>query len=280
MSRRAVNEWAGHSLQDLKDRWGRDTVHLYGRIDSTNAAAGARAEVGAPAGTIVRCRAQPEGRGRAGHSWYSPEDRGLYLSMILRPSDLSHPAMVSILSGLGIVERLDAGFPGLQPALKWPNDIIAAGQKLGGVLAEASWRDAHPLHLVVGVGLNIRPLGGDAPGELQGLATAVDTVLGEPVDFAEVADRVIEGLETWLPRSPIALTSDLLERVDRYDWLRDRRARFTPPGAEEGQPGTCVGIAPDGALLFRPDRGALKRVTDGVIDPWALSRVARSGEAS
>jgi BirA family biotin operon repressor/biotin-[acetyl-CoA-carboxylase] ligase len=188
--------------------------------------------------------------------------------------------MVSILSGLGIVERLDAGFPGLQPALKWPNDIVAMGLKLGGVLAEASWQDAHPMHLVVGVGLNIRPLGADAPAELQGLATTMDSVLGQPADFAAVADRVIEGLETWLPRSPITLTADLLDRVDRYDWLRDRRARFTPPGAEEGQPGTCVGIAPDGALLFRPDRGALKRVTDGVVDPWMLSDVAPGGEAS
>lgn len=280
MSRREAKKWAGHSLEDLKDRWGRDSVHLYGTIDSTNEAARELAEEGAPAGTVLLCREQTAGRGRAGHAWYSPEDRGLYMSMILRPTDLSHPAMVSILSGLGIVERLDAGFPGLQPALKWPNDIVARGLKLGGVLAEASWQDAHPMHLVVGVGLNIRPLGADAPAELQDLATTMDSVLGEPANFAAVADRVIEGLETWLPRSPVTLTSDLLDRVDRYDWLRDRRARFTPPGAEEGQPGTCVGIAPDGALLFRPDRGALKRVTDGVVDPWMLSDVAPTGEAS
>jgi BirA family biotin operon repressor/biotin-[acetyl-CoA-carboxylase] ligase len=188
--------------------------------------------------------------------------------------------MVSILSGLGIVERLDAGFPGLSPALKWPNDIVAGGLKLGGVLAEASWQDAHPLYLVVGVGLNIRPLDESAPAELEGLATAMESLLGEPVPFVTVADRVIEGLELWLPRSPVSLTADLLSRVDRYDWLRDRRARLTPPGAEEGQPGTCVGIAPDGALLFRPDQGALRRVTDGVVDPWAASDPARKGEAS
>ena len=61
----------------------------------------------------------------------------------------------------------------------------------------------------------------------------------------------------------------LLDRVDRYDWLRDRRGVLTLPGEDQGQAGTCVGIAPDGALLFRPDRGALRRVMDGVIDPWA-----------
>ena len=60
------------------------------------------------------------------------------------------------------------------------------------------------------------------------------------------------------------------DRVDRYDWLRDRRAVLSLPrgGETEKYHGTCVGIAPDGALLFRPDRGALRRVTDGVVDPW------------
>lgn len=279
MSRRRASEWAGEALEDLRDRWGRDSVHLYGKVDSTNEIARELAEDGAPEGTLVLCREQTAGRGRAGHSWYSPGDAGLYLSMILRPSDISHPGMISILAGLGIVERLAAGYPDLRPALKWPNDIVAGGLKLGGVLSEASWQDARPLHLVVGVGLNVRPLGRGAPAELEGRATAMQTVLGESVELVDVADRVIEGLEMWLPKAPSMLTGDLLDRVDRYDWLRDRRATLTPPGAETGQPGTCVGIAPDGALLFRPDQGALRRVSDGVVDPWATMSSPAGGDA-
>jgi len=188
--------------------------------------------------------------------------------------------MISILAGLGIVESLDRGFSGLRPGLKWPNDIVAGGLKLGGALAEAAWLDGRPQHLVVGVGLNVRPLGKDAPGELEGRATSMQAVMGEPVPLVEVADRVIDGLETWLPRAPASLSGELLERVDRYDWLRDRRVRLTPPGAETGQPGTCVGIAPDGALLFRPDQGALRRVTDGVVDPWAGTSPTERGDAT
>jgi BirA family biotin operon repressor/biotin-[acetyl-CoA-carboxylase] ligase len=176
--------------------------------------------------------------------------------------------MISIVGGLGVLERLDVRFQGLAPRLKWPNDLIAGGLKFGGILAEATWSESRPRYLVVGVGINVRPLGSDAPAEVRDRATAIDAEIGETASLVEVADCVIAGLETWLPRAPVSLEGDLLTRVDRYDWLRDRRARLTLPGAEEGQTGTCVGIAPDGALLFRPDRGALRRVSDGVVDPW------------
>ena len=271
MSRRETAKWDGHALKDLQERWRRESVILYGKIDSTNQAASELADGGAPAGTVVVCREQTVGRGRAGHKWYSPRDAGLYLSLLLRPRQILHPSLVSILAGLGIVEKLDRAFRGLGPGLKWPNDVIASGRKLGGVLAEASWSDSHPRYLVLGVGLNVRPLSSKAPRKVQERATALDAELGQAVPLVEVADAVIAGLEKWLPDPPPTHDGALLEQVDRYDWLRDRRAVLTLPGegASEGHPGTCVGIAPDGALLFRPDRGALRRVADGVVDPWA-----------
>lgn len=268
MSRRTTTSWGGETLAALKERWDRDSVYLYGSIDSTNEAARELADGGAPSGTVVLCREQTAGRGRAGHDWYSPRDAGLYLSLILRPADLSHPAMISILAGLGVVEQMDRKFDGLSPGMKWPNDLVAGGLKVGGVLAEASSSEAGPQNLVLGVGINVRPLGPGAPSELVGRSTSIESVVGGPVSLLDVADCVIDGLETWLPGAPVSLEGNLLALVDRYDWLRDRRARLTLPRDEDSQPGTCVGIAPDGALLFRPDRGALRRVTDGVVDPW------------
>ena len=251
MSRRKTTEWDGESLEALQARWDRESVHLYGKIDSTNEAARELADEGAPAGTVVLCREQTAGKGRAGHAWYSPRD------------------MISILAGLGVAEHLDERFRGLAPGLKWPNDLVAGGLKLGGVLAEAYWSESGPRHLVLGVGINVRPLGREVPADFAGRATSVAAVLGRSVPLVEVADCVVGGLETWLTRAPASLEGPLLALVDRYDWLRDRRAKLTLPGDEQSQPGTCVGIAPDGALLFRPDRGALRRVTDGVVDPWA-----------
>jgi biotin-[acetyl-CoA-carboxylase] ligase BirA-like protein len=268
MSRRKTTEWGGESLEALQTRWDRESVYLYGKIDSTNEVARELADGGAPSGTVVLCREQTAGRGRAGQAWYSPRDAGLYLSLILRPADLSHPAMISILAGLGVVERLDRSFRGLSPKLKWPNDLVAGGLKVGGVLPEALSSESGPRSLVLGVGINVRPLGSGAPTGLAGRSTSIESVTGEPVSLLDVADCAVAGLETWLPGAPAALEGNLLALVDRYDWLRDRRVRLALPGDGDSQPGTCVGIAPDGALLFRPDRGALRRVIDGVVDPW------------
>ena len=155
MSRRQVKKWAGHSAEELRERWGRESVFLFGSVDSTNQAAADLAEEGAPEGSIVLAREQSAGRGRDGRRWHSPPGSGLYLSMLYRPGVAELGPLISILAGLGVTRRLDYAFPGLDPAVKWPNDIMAGDRKIGGILAEAVWGDGGPRHLVVGVGLNV-----------------------------------------------------------------------------------------------------------------------------
>ena len=269
MSKKSEVEWGGLSALQLGERWSRDTVHVLDSVESTNDAAKQLVEEGAPDGTIVLAREQTKGRGRAGHSWHSPHDAGVYLSIVYHPRDLSHPAPLVILAGLGIVEELERTFRGLRPMLKWPNDLMVGDGKFGGILAEAAWSDAAPRYLVVGTGINVRPLGRKAPKDVRRGGTALDDHLGEPAELVEVADAVVRGLERHLSHPEPVITAALLDEVDRHDWLRDRRARLTTPRTDEaeahGTSGVCVGIAPDGALLFRPDRGALRRVQAGTV---------------
>jgi BirA family biotin operon repressor/biotin-[acetyl-CoA-carboxylase] ligase len=267
MSKRSGTDWDAYTEADLRERWGRESVHLLESVDSTNEAAKQLAEEGAPDGTIVIAREQTEGRGRAGARWHSPRDGGIYLSMVYHPRDLSHPGPLVILAGLGIAQELERSFPVLRPMLKWPNDLIIADRKVGGLLAEASWSEAAPKYLVVGVGLNVRPLGRKGPKAVRDSATALDDHLDAPADVAEVTDAVVRGLEQHLSHPEPVLTQALLGELDRRDWLRDRRVVLTVPGAEHDSvtPGVSVGIAPDGALLFRPDRGALRRIMTGSL---------------
>jgi len=266
MSYRQVSSWGGISRAELERRWGRDAVYLYGRIDSTNDVARELADADAPAGAIVLGREQTEGRGREGKSWHSPPDRGVYVSMIFRPGELENPSLLSVLAGLGIAAELHAAFPGLHPMLKWPNDVLADGRKLGGVLVEAAWSGEVPRHVIAGVGLNVRPPGESMPPEVAAWATSLDTMLGREVPLVNVADAAICGLERRLTRPVGRLDAGLLELLDEYDWLRDRRARVTLPDAGTPLSGVCAGIAPDGALLFRPDRGALRRVSSASVE--------------
>ena len=259
--------WDGWTAERLGERWKRDRVVALASATSTNDEARRLAEEeDAPAGTIVAAREQTAGRGRGGRKWSSPADAGVYLSMLFRPEALE-PAPVSILAGLGIARALDAAFPDLHPAIKWPNDLYAGGLKLGGVLSEAAWSDGRPRYLVVGVGINVRPLGKGISRDIARRATSIDEELETTVSLVEVADAVVEGLSAHLDSARPRLGPRDLADLDRYDGMRDRRGTLVPPGDAEPLPGKCVGIAPDGALLFRPDRGALQRVTDGSLIP-------------
>lgn len=265
MSRRQVRAWAGSSIEDLRRRWGRETVKTYGKIDSTNAAAKELAEAGAEAGTIVVCREQTAGRGRQERRWHSPPDTGLYLTMIFRPEASVLPPLASVLAGLGVVLALDRHFAGLDPGLKWPNDLMARGKKLGGVLAEASWSGSGPRFFIVGVGVNVKSMSGTMAVRLRREATWIEESHPD-TDLPEVADAVIEGLERWLYDPPAALDPGALDVLDEYDWLKNRRVRATLSDDEAPLSGIAAGVAPDGALLFRPDRGALRRVTTASVE--------------
>lgn len=259
--------WDGWTAERLRKRWERERVVALASVSSTNDEARRLAEEeDEPAGLIVVAGEQTAGRGRGGRKWSSPAEAGVYLSMLFRPEALE-PAPVSILAGLGIARALDAAFPDLHPAIKWPNDLYAGGLKLGGVLSEASWSDGRPRYLVVGVGVNVRPLGKGISRDIARRATSIDEELEATVPLVEVADAVVHGLAAHLDTARPRLGPKDLADLDRYDGMRDRRGTLVPPGDAEPLPGKCVGIAPDGALLFRPDRGALQRVTDGSLIP-------------
>lgn len=255
-----MKTWGGIAVDELRRRWGRDAVFAYGEVDSTNEVARSLADDGVDDGAIVLARSQSAGRGRSGRSWFSPEG-GLYLSMVFRPGEAPVPPLVTILAGLGVAIELSRHLAPASLSIKWPNDLVLDGRKLGGILAETHTGEDGEPRLVVGVGINVGETGW--PKTLAAEAIALDEVSELPLP--EVADAVIAGLERWLPDLPDALTPAQLDELDRRDWLKNRRIALDT-GGEEPLVGQGAGIAPDGAFLFRPDRGALRRVTTGSIE--------------
>ena len=262
-----MKTWDGPTESELRTRWRRESVFLLESVTSTNDRARELADDGAPQGSIVIAGEQTRGKGRAGRSWASPPGAGVYLTMIFRPEGLAGAGTVSIPAGLGVVRALDEAIPGLSPSLKWPNDLYADGLKFGGILTEASWEGQRLRYLVAGVGINVRPLAEGISARIARTATSVDEETGRTVPIVEVADAVIAGLERHLALPHPGLMPADLADLGRYDGMRDRRGSLVVSADEEPLPGTCVGIAPDGALLFRPDRGALRRVVDGSLIP-------------
>src|SRR5215470_20398607 len=153
-------------------------VQVVAETGSTNADLLAQAGAGAAEGLVLVAEAQSAARGRQGRRWTSPPRAALTFSVLLRPRGVP-PALlgwVPLLAGVAAAAAVRA-VTGLDTALKWPNDVIANGGKLGGILAERSGPA-----LVVGIGINVwqdrAGLPGDAATSLLLAAPAGGTVRG------------------------------------------------------------------------------------------------------
>ncbi len=259
-----ASSWEGQSREQLVERWAGRQVHLYTRIDSTNTRAKELADSGVPPGTVVVADEQLAGRGLASRRWHSPPGTGLYLSLILEPLAAPNPQLIPLLAGLGVAGAIERLTKETRLGVKWPNDIIVADRKAGGVLSEASWTGRKSNYIVVGVGVNVGQRIDDFPEPLRGVATSLAMATGRAVSRLQLADLVISEVESRCRELPVCLDDERVRQFSAYDWLRDRRCRIDEAGATSTR-GTAAGIAADGALLLRLDHGAVKRVTSGRV---------------
>ncbi|HEX2080187.1 MAG TPA: biotin--[acetyl-CoA-carboxylase] ligase [Longimicrobium sp.] len=262
MTDRPADRWEGFSAAELASRWGLPAVHLYARVGSTNDAARALADAGAPHGTLVIAEEQTAGRGRSGRAWSSPPGLGVWMSMVARPASLPAPGLLPILVGLAAAEAID---PFVKPAMtqvKWPNDLQLAGKKVAGILCEGSWDGGEPGAVIVGVGMNVLHAPDDFPDEVRETATSLRIAAWWSPPRAEVAGAVASAVMRALASPPAQLSGAMLDALRRRDALEGRPVRVT--GATETA-GTALGISPAGALLLRTHAGRLQTITSGTV---------------
>jgi len=232
-----------------------------GRLGSTNDAAAAIAREG----IVVVADEQTAGRGRRGHTWFSPPGSGLYVSVVLTPGrarvdPVRATTLLTLAAGVAIAEGIETA-SGLGVDLKWPNDLFVGRRKLSGILAEKSADEL----VVLGYGINVGPMA--YPPDIAHRATSLESELGRPIDrhqlFAETLsalarryDDLLDGrfdaiLDAWRRRAPTATG-----------------ARVTWAGAEGARTGIAQGIDDHGALLVRTgDR--TERIVSGELQ-WEL----------
>ncbi|HEV3401185.1 MAG TPA: biotin--[acetyl-CoA-carboxylase] ligase [Acidimicrobiales bacterium] len=243
-------------------------------VSSTNDVAARLARADAPEGVVVVADHQTAGRARWGRSWTAPPGSSLLVSVVLRPGpDPDALALVPLATGMAAVDAcLDVA--GFAPGLKWPNDLVVDGAKLGGILAElVPAPDGAPPAVVVGVGVNLR-WPADGAGELNGLrgdgeggaaVAAAEEVAGRPLARDAVLDAFLAALERRYealedPRSLEAF----LEQYRRRCVTLGQAVRVELPGGEwvEGQ---AVDVEPDGRLTLREADGTVRLVAAGDV---------------
>lgn len=164
-------------------------------LTSTNDLAKERAREGASEWSVITADEQTAGRGRQGHGWASPPGN-LFLSVILRPHLGPRQALlIPLAAGVAIAEAV--GELGVEARLKWPNDVLADGKKLAGILVEGSGLGTAEASVVVGVGMNLTMTADEAPSEIRESAISIRALSGRAVGVDTAASAVLARLTVW-----------------------------------------------------------------------------------
>jgi len=242
----------------MRGGWRSLAVIRLAEIDSTQNAARALADAGAPEGTVVWAEHQTRGRGRLGRSWADEPGSALLISIILRPgSPLSHFPQISLLTGVAVAEAIGEE-SGLPVTLVWPNDVFVHGRKAAGILAESfASGDSGPV-IILGIGVNVNQM--RFPDDLATRATSLALEAGHPFDRERLLKILLERLEDWYRRWGAEGFAPVREA-----WRQGPGTLGQRVAVEEGIGGIAVDVAEDGALVVRTDTGAVVRRVAGVI---------------
>ena len=245
-------------------------LHHYAVIGSTNAQALADAQTGTAGGQVYIADEQTAGRGRGGHSWHSEPERGLYLTVLVRPPLRSNGTLqLSMLAGLAAAEAIQQS-SGLHIDLRWPNDLVIGSRparKLGGILTEAVSTPAGALrHAAIGIGINLNQQA--FPPELGGSATSLRMETGTVVSREALAIALLLALDAELKRLRVAVLAnksalDVFERFARAStWASGKPVRVEEDG---GYTGVTAGLTAEGLLRVRCHDGMERTVHHGGV---------------
>lgn len=207
-------------------------VRFLPETDSTNRRAMAWAKQDAAAGSMVVADYQTAGRGRLGRTWTAPAGSSLLISMVLRPDTAPERwPLISLAAGVAVCECL-AGL-GLEPGLKWPNDVLLGDRKVAGILAEASEGV-----VILGIGLNVGRV--EFPENIASTATSLENFTGRAFNRLDVLSGLTVHLSGLVEAPPAGVPaayhgwSRTLGREVKVDlgndFLEDRAVDIDPFG--------------------------------------------------
>lgn len=231
---------------------------------STNTAAAELARRGQREGTVVIADSQTNGRGRRGRRWISPAGKNLYLSIILRPvmppGDASTLTLMSAVACVSAMQRLSS----LPLSIKWPNDLMIADKKLGGILTEIKANSAGIDYAVVGIGININLDAADMHDDIRETATSIMLQTGRPQSRTEYALEILKSFDYWYTVLSEAGKSPIIG-----SWLRLSSTIGRAVSVTTGQgkfTGLAEGIDTEGALILRVGDNSIMKIREGDVN--------------
>ena len=205
-------------------------VFVLETVNSTNLYAKELAQKGAKSGSVVIANHQTAGRGRLGREFYSPENTGLYMSILLHNEcTILDPSAITIAAGVAVCRAISTTC-NKNPQIKWVNDIFLEGKKICGILAEAGTESGTLSYIIVGIGLNISTE--VFPGELKSIAGSLNTNVSRSI----IAGEIIKEFFNLMPQCG---GQELIDEYKSLSLILGKKISFTKNGE------TYFGIATD-----------------------------------
>ncbi|MFI5056870.1 MAG: biotin--[acetyl-CoA-carboxylase] ligase [Candidatus Acidiferrales bacterium] len=241
--------------------FGKRIYHFF-KTDSTNRVALELGHAGEPEGAVLLAEEQTAGRGRAGRVWYSERAAGIYVTLLLRPrlAPVQAP-LLTMMAGLSAHAAIQAQ-TGLTLDLKWPNDLLINGKKVGGILTEMHAEPAQVRFVIVGIGLNVNQE--KFTGELGAIATSLRIETGKTQSRLELLVRLLREFENDYNRFLREGASSVTEKFAAISsYAQGKRVRVT--NGTGSFTGTTAGLGPEGLLMVKRDDGEVVTVIAGDV---------------
>src|SRR6266481_1886742 len=240
--------------------FGKRIYHFF-KVDSTNRVALELGHAAEPEGAVVLGEEQTAGRGRAGRGWHSERAAGIYVTLLLPKLAPVQAPLLTMMAGLSAHTAIQAQ-TGLAVDLKWPNDLLVGGKKVGGILTEMHAEPEQVRFVIVGIGLNVNKE--KFPAELAASATSLRVASGHTQSRLELLVRLLREFERdyneFLSDGP----ASVIERFTRVSsYAQGKRVRVS--NGKENFTGTTAGVGPEGLLQVKRDGGQVTTVIAGDV---------------
>lgn len=250
-------------LSHLKTKWLGHSICYQDTIDSTNNLGKTLANQGCADGLLLVAEEQGAGKGRLSRGWISPYAKGLWFSVVLKPSFMPQEASkCTLMAAVAIVKAINK-IKGVNAAIKWPNDILLLGRKLVGVLTEMNAEFGHINYIVIGIGINTNATPDDYPDEVKPLAVSVADAATEPFTRVELLCDILKNLEDLYEEACANGFAGIFDEWRKYSCTIGQEVKVIAP--DETYFGTAVDIDEEGLLVVRRTDGTIDKVVAGDV---------------
>ncbi|WP_029267905.1 biotin--[acetyl-CoA-carboxylase] ligase [Virgibacillus alimentarius] len=248
----------------LNTQWiGKSIIHKTS-TPSTQIIAHQAAQNDALHGTVVIADEQTSGRGRMSRQWHSTKQKGIWLSLILRPNISPYLAPQLTLLTATVLADVIYSVTKIRPQIKWPNDILMHSKKTAGILTEMQAEQDQIQYVVIGMGINVNQAKNDFPDIIQKKATSLKIETNQTWDIVKLIQEILvtfeQSYDTYIKNGFPHIKNKWESygfKIGKTIWVKTLQEEFKA---------IFSGIAEDGALLIKTIQGETKQLYSGEIN--------------